>query len=304
MKHPIHIIRPYNLGIIAATMLVILFKYLDELNESYWYHAVLLIIPAILTAAAGYVVNDIFDIETDKINKPEGRLVGIKISISKAWLLYALINLVSILLAFMFDISKLMSKGYMFGEAIGAEHIWAYRYTWISLLIKILLFVYSWKLKGTPLFGNILVASCSSAVIACCSFLIKFETQAGIFVYFGYIIFSFIITMMRELVKDVQDVPGDESAGYKTYPVIAGIKGTKVLVYAFSFIEILMCGLYSFLAWGLDLYVSSIVMGLITLSLFYFINTISRAKEPADFGRASKFLKYVMFVGVLNIPFS
>lgn len=304
MKHPIHIIRPYNLGIIAATMVVILFKYMDEGNESYWYHSVLLLLPAILTAAAGYVVNDIFDIETDKINKPEGRLVGVKIRLSTAWLLYALINLVSIVLAFMFDISKLMSKGYSFAEAIGLEHIWTYRHTWISLAIKLLLFVYSWKLKGTPLFGNILVSCCSAAVIACCGLLIKFETKAGIFVYFGYIIFSFIITMMRELVKDAQDMTGDEQAGYKTYPVVAGIKGTKALVYAFCFIEILMCGLYSFLAWGLDLHISSIVMGAITLSLFYFINTISRAKEPTDFGTASKFLKYVMLVGVLNIPFS
>ena len=62
LRNPIHIIRPINLSLIAATMLVVLFKYKDELDPNYWFQSVFLILPAILTAAAGYVVNDIFDL--------------------------------------------------------------------------------------------------------------------------------------------------------------------------------------------------------------------------------------------------
>lgn len=277
---------------------------MDESNEAYWFQAVFLIVPAVLSAASGYIVNDIFDIETDKINKPEGRIVEVSMSKSRAWLWYFVVNVVSLFFAVTFDVFKLLDRGYEMGEIFDWSN-WAYfRYTYVTVVIKLLLFIYSFRLKGTPLFGNILVAMCSSAVIGCCSFLIKFETSAGIFVYFGYIIFSFIITMIRELTKDIQDMHGDAAAGMKTYPVVAGIKGAKVIIYAFCFIEILTCGLYSFIVWGFDLYASSVIMGLITLSLFYLINMVSRAKEAQDFAKASKFLKYVMFVGVLNIPFS
>lgn len=282
MKNPIHIVRPINLAMIAITMIVLLFKYKDESMDSYWFRAILLILPAVLTAAAGYVVNDIYDVKTDSVNKPESVIIGNSMTAVNAWILYALLNLLSLGLSFFF------SRQFFI----------------VNISIIAMLYLYAIQLKGTPLIGNIIVALCSAAVIACCILLVKFESEPGFVNFTGYIIFAFIISMIRELVKDMQDIEGDKVAELKTYPIVAGIKGGKIIVYSFCGIEIILCGLYSFLAFGLDYYISSIIMGLVTLSLFYFINAIAVAKTKEDFGKASKFLKYIMFAGVLNIPFS
>jgi 4-hydroxybenzoate polyprenyltransferase len=289
LKSLLRIIRPVNLFIIAATMLVMCIKYISEGSENLILNMVLLILPAVLTAAAGYVINDIYDIETDKINKPERLVVGVGMTVANAWIIYSILSIGSIV------ISAIFSNEYLI----------------INAGMTALLFLYSYKLKGTPLLGNLVVALCSAAVIACCILkrngqkIIEFETSAGFFNFAGYIVFAFFISLIREVVKDMQDVEGDTLAGLKTYPIVAGIKGARILVYVFTGLEILFCGLYSLLAyWMADMYTSSVIMALITLSLFYFINRLSRAKTHAEFGQCSVLLKYIMFAGVMNVIFS
>ena len=281
MKSKLQIVRPYNLLIIAATMVVLLIKYRDESLDNYWLKAVLLIIPAVLTAAAGYIVNDIYDVKTDQINKPDKLIVGVTLSPSFAWKMYALLNITSLAVSYFFSTQYLI----------------------INLSIIGILYLYSIQLKGTPLIGNIIVAMCSAAVIACCILLVKFEVEAGFFNFSGYVVFAFFISLIREIVKDMQDIEGDKASGLTTYPILIGNKGAKILVYLLTGIEIMLCGLYSFLAWGIDLYISSVIMGLVTIALFYFINHLARAKTKEEFASASHFLKFVMFAGVLNIPF-
>jgi 4-hydroxybenzoate polyprenyltransferase len=167
-----------------------------------------------------------------------------------------------------------------------------------------LLFLYAAQLKGMPLIGNVIVALCSAAVVAICILLIAFDTRPAIMNFTGYIVFSFFISLIRELVKDMQDVDGDLAAGLRTYPIVAGIKGTKIMIYMITGIEIMLCGLYSFLSWGLDLYAGSVLMGIITIGLLYFINHISKTKSKEEYGASSKLLKYIMFAGVINLIFA
>ena len=282
LRNPIHVIRPINLTLITATMFVVLFKYKDELATNYWFHAIFLILPAVLSAAAGYVVNDIFDIETDKVNKPSSCIVGHSLSVKSAWILYAILTVLSLVVSYFFS----------------------QQYAIINVSIMGLLYLYAAKLKGMPLIGNMVVALCSAAVVAICVLLIAFDTKPAIMNFTGYIIFSFFISLIRELVKDMQDVDGDLAAGLKTYPIVAGIKGTKIMIYIITGIEIMLCGLYSFLSWGLDLYAGSILMGIITLGLLYFINHISKTKSKEEYGASSKLLKYIMFAGVINLIFA
>lgn len=282
MKHPVNIVRPVNLSIIAATMLVILFKYRNEQMEDYWLQALLLILPALLTAAAGYVVNDIFDVVTDKINKPDACIVGVSVKPATAWWIYAGLNVAS------------LACSYAFSQ----------QYAIVNISIIAMLYLYAVQLKSMPLIGNIFVALCSAAVIACCILLVAFETKAAMMNFTGYIVFAFFISLIRELVKDMQDMEGDQAAGFKTYPIVAGVKGAKIMIYVFTGIEIMLCGLYSFLSWGLDLYASSVLMGLITLMLLYFINHIARTRSKEEYGASSKLLKYIMFAGVINLIFA
>lgn len=289
MKNKIGIIRPVNLLIIAATMLVIFIKYKNEEAENYIINIILLILPAILTAAGGYTVNDIYDIEADKINKPERLFVGHHLSVRQSWILYFLLSIAS----------------------IGISCLFSLQYAIVNICLMGLLYLYSLKLKGLPLIGNLVVALCSSAVIATCILsntdgdsVVKFETYAGFFNFGSYIVFAFFVSLIRELVKDMQDIQGDTAVGLKTYPIVAGIKGARILIYIFCGMEIIVCGLYSFITWGLDMYSSSVIMGIITISLFVFINYFSRSKSSDEFGKASKFLKYIMFAGVINLIFS
>lgn len=282
MKNPIHIIRPINLSLISATMLVVLFKYKDEMALDYWFRALFLILPAVLTAAAGYVVNDIYDVETDKINKPNDCIVGRSLSAKSAWIVYAVLCLISLILSYFFS----------------------QQYAVINLCVIAMLYLYAVQLKGMPLIGNMVVALCSAAVVATCVLLIAFDTKPAIMNFTGYIVFSFFISLIRELVKDMQDVEGDMASGLKTYPIVAGIKGTKIMIYIVTGIEIMLCGLYSFLSWGLDLYAGSILMGIITFGLLYFINHIAKTKSKLEYGASSKLLKYIMFAGVINLIFA
>lgn len=281
------IIRPLNLGIIALTMLLIIFKYRDEAATDFYTGAFYLIFPALLTAAAGYIINDICDVETDKVNKPESRIVGYIMRVRTARIAYVVLNLSSLALSYLY------SK----------------QYAYINISIIALLYLYAIQLKGVALIGNVIVAMCSAAVLACCilyrsdgSSLIVFQAE-GFYFFMGYIFFAFFISLIRELVKDIQDLEGDSLAGLRTYPVVFGIKGAKILIYSLTAIEIILCGLFSFLSWGVDFYASAVLMGLITFTLLYFINRLSMARHKEDFGFASNLLKGIMLAGVINLLF-
>lgn len=250
--------------------------------DNYWVWSLLLILPAVLTAAAGYVINDIFDIVTDKINKPERCTVGRVISVNEAWILYVALVMLSLIIAYFFSTT----------------------YVAINSCITILLGLYAFKFKGLPLLGNLLVASCSAAVIACCLLVASFDVKGGIVNFIGYIIFAFFTSLVREIVKDLEDIEGDKVAGYNTYPLLAGEKGAKILIFALLTIQILLCALYVIVVWGLGLHISAGIMTIVTLSLLYYINHLSRSKTKADYHFASQMMKYIMVGGVINLLFN
>ncbi len=278
----IKIVRPVNLLIVALTMFIVLYKFKDEHAVDYWFNALLLILPAVLTAAAGYVINDIFDTLTDSINKPERLTVGKIISKQQAWLLYSVLTIISLLIAWRFS----------------------FTYFNIDLSISLLLALYALKFKAMPLIGNLFVALCSAAVVGSCLLIASFETRSGMLNFTGYILFAFFTSLIREIVKDLQDIEGDKAAGYHTYPIIMGERGAKVFLYVLLGMQILLSGLYSVLAWGIGMRTSAIIMGVITLSLFYFINHVANAKHKEAYLESSTLMKYIMVVGVINLIFS
>jgi 4-hydroxybenzoate polyprenyltransferase len=263
-------------------MLVVLLKYSPEVDANYWLKMVYLILPAVLTAAAGYIVNDIYDVNTDLINAPERVIIGKTMTKKQGFIVYFVLNVVSLL------VSYKLSESYLI----------------VNLCIITMLFLYAQQLKGMPLIGNLIVALCSAAVVASCTLICDFETGAGIMNIIGYIIFAFLISLIREIVKDMEDAEGDKQVGHKTYPILFGNKGAKIICYIFAGIETLFCGIYSVLAWGVDMYVPAIVMAIITIALFYFINLLSKAKEKKDFHFLSQFLKVMILIAVLNLIFT
>ncbi len=262
-------------------MFIVLYKYQDEQMDWYWLKALLLIFPAMLSAAAGYIVNDIYDTVTDSINKPERCTVNKTISKKNAWILYWSLSFTS----------------------IGISIAFSFYYFVVILVVNTLLFLYAYKIKGIPIVGNLLVALLSASVITCCLLLIKFETWSGTFNFMGYTIFAFFISLIREIVKDMQDIEGDAVAGYKTYPILYGIKVSKILIYALVTIQILLGSIYAVITFGIDLYVSSVIMAIISLTLLLFINLLAKSKSKEDYKKCSMLLKALMLLGVMNLIF-
>lgn len=263
-------------------MVVVLLKYSPDEDLNYWLKMIYLIAPAVITAAAGYIINDIYDVNTDLINAPERVIIGTTVTKKQGFIAYFVLNAISLLISYQLNESYLI----------------------VNLCIITMLFLYAQQLKGMPLIGNLIVALCSAAVVASCILLISFNTQIGLLNYTGYIIFAFLISLIREIVKDIEDVEGDKTVGYKTYPVIFGNKGAKIICYIFAGIEILFCGIYSVLAWGVQMYIPAIIMGIITIALLYFIHLLSKAQVKNEFHFLSQYLKIMMFIAVLNLIFT
>lgn len=205
----IKITRPIN---VLITFLVVIVAIL--ISQIYKVGLSVIIISSLAAAlitAGGNVINDIFDIETDKIAHPDRVLVNGTLSKKEAALFYNLLNAIAIILATGISIQVLL----------------------IALLSIILLFVYSKFLKKLPLIGN---------------FVIAFLTGLA-FIYGGFVsnnpvtavipaIFAFLINFIREVVKDIQDIEGDKSANLKTFPIKYGIPKSNFVIILLTIILI------------------------------------------------------------------
>jgi geranylgeranylglycerol-phosphate geranylgeranyltransferase len=149
-------------------------------------------ISAALTAAAGNVVNDIYDKESDKINHPERPLAKGVIKNNEAWAEYFVLTLAAIL------ISALINQ-----VAFA-----------IVVLTSVLLYLYSTRLKKIPLLGNITIAYLTGLAFVYGGVAVNNVKSAYV-----PAVFAFIINLIRELVKDIQDMEGDKKVGLKTFPI-------------------------------------------------------------------------------------
>lgn len=255
---------------------------------------ILLVLATALIAAGGYIINDIYDVVADKINRPNKRIIDALIDAKKARLLFYLVTFTGIGLGFIS--SAMMAKPlyalYFFGTAIG-------------------LYVYSRFLKTIPLVGNILIS-----VIVALSILIVgvFELLPSINAYnnasqmvvFNIIrdiaIFAFMINFLREIVKDIEDIQGDHIARYKTIPIILGVKRTAQTTTVMGLIIVTIIALYTFTYLYNDKWAVAIVFFGIIAPLGYVCAQLWEASNKKQFKRLSLFLKIIMFNGICAIP--
>lgn len=236
-----HLFRPLNLLIIGVTMYLLrwgllkpmlgfISKQVDMELESQipeiWF--ALLVLSVILIAAGGYIINDIKDINTDAHNHGKNP-VGSLISSDKAYLLYQITTISGLILGF--------GIGFHFGN---------YNFGIIQLTGAISLWFYSYYFKTEFLIGNLIVAFMVALVPLTVgiyevsliqnfyiSQITKFKDFNFNFVAFwflGYTAFVFLITWIRELIKDVEDLDGDRKSGARTLPIQWGVKTAKVII--------------------------------------------------------------------------
>lgn len=263
---------------------------------------VLLTISSVLIAAAGYIINDYFDLNIDRVNKPD-KLVVEKI-IKRRWAIvwHIVLSVTGILLGFFIDIKE---RTYWIGLA--------------NLLCVLLLFGYSVSLKKKFLAGNVLISLLTAWVIIVvfmCYYFKSFYHQFGeyqnltsyinrfiklSFVYSG---FAFIISLVREVIKDMEDMEGDAKYGCKTMPIVWGIPASKVFVAVWLIVLIGAIVILQFYALHLHWW-WSVVYSVITLilPLLWILRKLYKAQVAADYHMLSTAVKMVMLAGILSMLF-
>ncbi len=294
----LNLVRWKNLLIIAVTQILIKYALFDNnyaqthLNTAEF---ILLLTATIFIAAAGYVINDIYDVETDSVNKPNGLLIGRLISIKKAYNLFISFNIIGVLTGFV--LSHIIGQSNLFG---------------LFVVISVLLYVYASYLKQTAIIGNIKVAAlvAISLIIVGVFDLLPAITDANrllqlaVFkILLAYSIFAFLINLIREITKDIQDLDGDYKAGMHTLPIILGRARTKNILFILSLlpslgiIYILSSFLYHKTTFVLCI-LFFVVGPLIVASIKIF-----NAKRKRDYEFISNLLKITMLTGIFSMLF-
>ncbi len=231
-------------------------------------------------AAAGYLHNDIADSEIDLINKADKQWIGRYISEQTAWYFYVFFNTLALFAAF--SIGS-FSLGVVFiGSAIG-------------------LWLYSAWLKKTALWGNIVVALLSAlsfALIGIREWELLSASISDVRLNFlaYYLGFAFICSLIRELVKDIEDLKGDAALGAKTLPIVVGVLATRrLLLVLCSILVLLFVPLLPFESQFSCLFIFIFLISPLPFGLYFLFFAQSRK----DFSKLSLFIKIYMLLGLL-----
>ena len=301
----IKMIRLPNLFFIVLTQLLFHACIIDPIKKSAGLFAMLdgwlfifLLSASVLIAAAGYIINDYFDINIDLVNKPQGNVVDSLVS--RRWAM-----------AWHFMLSGA-------GLLLSAWVTWKTGFWYIlagNFICILLLFGYSVSLKRKLLSGNILISLLTAWVILIISISEIFISSAPeptttdtankiMRIGFLYAAFAFISSLIREAIKDIEDLQGDEKYGCRTMPIVWGVNATKVyiavwLVVIIALLIILQVYVFRFQWWWAMAY--SVVF--IILPFIFILVKLFSAKNKNDYHRLSSFTKFAMLAGILSMLF-
>jgi geranylgeranylglycerol-phosphate geranylgeranyltransferase len=237
-------------------------------------------ISAALTAASGNIINDLFDIETDKINRPLRPLPSNRITITEAYILILVLILLSLVISYLISYSAFF----------------------IVIISHLILFLYSKYFKSIPLLGNITVAFLTGLVFIFGGVVVGNPSAAIV-----PAVFAFLINLIREVVKDIQDVEGDEKSNIVTFPIKYGFKKSKLLALIITLILIL-CTLFPFVMHIYSIEYFVIVMIIVNPILVYCLKILFWKSIPSgedrsliNLSKISKLLKLNMVFGLIAI---
>ena len=291
--------------IVAVTQILIYHQLLNQTFKRYSisgtfnsFEFVLFVFTTLLVTASGYIINDIYDIETDRINKPDKRIIDVHLSLSAAWKIYFSMILTGALISFYLAVQR----NDLF-------------YWFIYPAAVFLLFGYSRWFKGIVYLGNILVSLFCAAVPG-----IFFLSEASVLkelkirdltsflplhnLLLAYVLFAFLTNLYREIVKDLQDETGDKLTNIQTAAVYFGKKNTKIMalftalitsmVITFSFSQSIFSNIP---------YLFILQILLIQTPLSISIIKIIQAKDDKAFRNVGLWIKLIMINGLILITY-
>ena len=271
-------VRAYNiLVLISAQYLaaIFIFSPTKSLKDVVFdLHLLFLVLACVFVIAGGYIINNFYDAKVDKINRPLKAGIDNYIKQSTILRFYFFLNFI----------------GFCFGTLISLK---------AALFFAVYIFsiwFYSHKLKKHPLVGVI-----SAAVLTILPFFavfVYFENFSEII--FVYAVFLFLVIVVREFVKDLQNIKGAIVNNYSTFPVVYGEKKTKqlaILLLIFTCIPIAVLFSYPALSdMRYYFYFALIVLAFVSVYLW-------KSKTRAHYRTLHNTLKLLLFIGVLCLPF-
>ena len=297
MKY-LKIIRLPNLLLLALMQLTFRYGFLKQqdvpLALADWQY-LLLVLATVLIAAAGYVINDIFDQDSDAINKPEQAIVGKSITEGRAYNIYVGLNITGVAIGF-----------YLSNVILRPS------FAVVFILIAASLYFYATNLKQTPVLGNIVVAALLALSVLIIGVFDLYpatyeanQKEMGLLfkILLDYAMFAFFINFIREIAKDAQDAKGDYNAGIKTLPILIGAGRTAKLIFALLLVAVVMVFLYiNNHLMNNELYPATIYSMVVVLApLLYLAVKSWTAKTVQQFHHISLILKWIIFFGILSI---
>lgn len=265
-----------------------------------WWVLTLLIVATVLIAAGGYVINDYFDVKIDAINRPDRLIVTRSVNKQQAMRLFQVLTVAGIL--------------------CGLAASWTVR-SWVAAVIFVfvpgLLWFYSASYKRQLIIGNLIIA----LTAAVCPLMIAIANVAYLKLHYGdinginvlelttlphdiylwiggFAAFAFVGTLIREIIKDLQDQMGDRELECHTMPIVFGELPTKIIVTA---LVLLMAAAISWLAWGVipsPLTTRYALLGLL-VPIACLLWMLWSARISSDYKAAQLVMKFILLMGVL-----
>lgn len=300
MIHFLNLIRWKNLLMIALVQILIKYALLLPFNETQGVTTTLsplafaiLVLATLCIAAAGYIINDIYDIDTDKVNKPNKVIIDKYISEKDGYTYFMILNVIGVGLGFY--LSHLVNYSSLFI---------------VFFMSSALLYIYSTALKQMFLIGNIVVS-----IVVALSILVvgifelipsmmslnNISNMLFLEIIRDYAIFAFLINLVREVIKDIEDINGDHKVGMQTIPIVLGRDRANKIAFVLSLIPLFAVVYYIVTS----LYKQQILVGyflvFVVAPLIYITIKIFSAEQRSHYKHISLMLKLVMLTGMLSI---
>ena len=290
-----YLIRYKNLLMVLLTMILTKYALINSFISDPSLTSIdfiILSLSILCITAGGYIINDLYDIEADTINKPLKVYISKSISKKNAWVIYLLSSTFGVTLGIYLSIIKNIDflSFYFIGTTL-------------------LLFLYSVLLKKLVFIGNL----CISLLVALPIYLLyKFDsnniTISNILQYFllsiaifYYMFFAFLTTMIREIIKDIEDINGDYIVKLKTLPILIGKTRARNISIFLSLVLLLFLFLVSSNYFISNKYFLGIIMLMLSTVVVYFIFKSWIATTKKQFQYLSNLMKLIMFIGILSM---
>ncbi|MBC8082629.1 MAG: geranylgeranylglycerol-phosphate geranylgeranyltransferase [Hymenobacter sp.] len=236
----------------------------------------LLVLATLCVGAAGYVINDYYDVKIDAINRPGRLVVGREVNRRRAMLAHLLLSGLGV------GVAGLLSP------LLGA----------VTLGSAALLWGYSVRFKRVALVGNVSIATLTAALVLLPELQLRTSTSS----VWAYALAAFLLTMVREIVKDVEDMRGDAQHECRTLPIVWGVARTKWVVGFFlGCLVLLVAGASAEALRHGPVLLGLWLLGLVLGPLLALARLLWRADRRRHFARLSTWCKNIMLAGVLSM---